>query len=101
MRSQCRRMRFYTGIYCSKSLLQGYVVQASLCSPAPQTAAARKFLEKLRGALEERLCDEALSPEKLAKAFRTETPFLHARIKGLLGIGTEEAIESYKLDRAA
>ena len=76
-------------------------VKDIFASAAPQTAAARKFLEKLRGALEERLCDEALSPEKLARAFRTETPFLHARIKGLLGIGTEEAIESYRLDRAA
>ena len=33
--------------------------------------------------------------------FRTEAPLLHARIRPLLGIGTAEAIESYKLDRAA
>ena len=68
---------------------------------SPQTTADRKFLDKLRKIFENHLSDDALTPEKLAKVFRTEAPLLHARIRPLLGIGTEETIEYYRLDRAA
>ena len=65
------------------------------------SAADRKFLEKLRKALDAHISEQDFSAERLAKRMNTETHLLHARLMGLLGLGTANVIEAYRLDSAA